>query len=715
MSRESAEGTVVRSDRAGADLVEIVFDNPRGRAVVLTAAVLEELERIIAEIERDVATGGVRAVVVRSAKDGMFIAGVDVDEIAAVTNVTEAREKARRGQMLFQRLSRLRVPTVAAIGGTCLGGGTELALACTWRIASDRPETKIGLPEVRLGIIPGFGGTTRLPRLIGLPAALDLILTGKTVGARKAQRMGLIDERVHPAILVRRTRELAGEAGAGKSPSRSLPVTQRLMASLPGRKLVLRQARKSVLKETGGHYPAPLAALRVVDDGLGGSVTEQLQLEAEAVGELVVSDVAKNLIHVFHLMEGAKKAAPDVETAPVRRAAVVGAGVMGGGIAQLMAYNGVDVRLKDIQDEALASGLRHAGSLFDKAAQRRKMEKREAEQGMRRISATLDYSGFGTVDLVVEAVVERMDVKKSVLRETEAEVPDRCVLTSNTSSLSITDMATSLRRPDRFAGMHFFNPVHRMPLVEVVRGERSSDESVATVFQLARHLGKTPIIVRDGPGFLVNRLLAPYLNEAGWLLTEGASIERVDRVMKEFGMPMGPFRLLDEIGLDVARHAAETMHQAFGPRFEPSPALAKLEQIDRLGRKGGLGFYAYDRPGGKEEGVDPDIYGVLELPGDRDEPEEELILERLLFVMVNEAARTLDDDIVRSAAEVDLGLITGTGFPPFRGGLLRWSDRIGVPHVRQRLAAWSETVGPRFEPAPLLVRHAEEERGFYQD
>lgn len=713
MSRESAEATTVRLDRLDDGLVEIVFDNEQGSPVVLTIDVLERLEHIVGELEVGIAKGDVRALVVRSEAERTFIAGVNVDDIAAVRDETEARSRARQGQLLYRRIHHLGIPSVAAIDGTCLGGGTELALACTWRIAADRPETKIGLPEVRLGIIPGFGGTTRLPRLVGLPAALDMILTGRAVDARKAHRIGLVDERVPPPILPERARALAREAVAGRTPSRKLPITQRLMASAPGRKLVLRQARAKVMKETGGHYPAPLAALDVIDGGLSKPVDRQLELEAAAVGELIVSGVSKHLIQVFRLMESARKAAPDAEPMPVERAAVLGAGVMGGGIAQLFAYHGVDVRLKDIQDEALRSGLRHARQLFDKAASRRRMGRRDADRAMRRISATLDYSGFGRVDLLVEAVVERMDVKQSVLREVEAEVPEHCVLTTNTSSLSVTEIASALRRPERFAGMHFFNPVHRMPLVEVVRGERTSDEALATVFQLARDLGKTPIVVNDGPGFLVNRLLAPYLNEAGWLLSEGGSIEQIDRVMKRFGMPMGPFRLLDEIGLDVARHAAETMHEAFGEAFRPSPALAKLADLDRLGRKSGLGFYTYDKPGGREKDVDEEIYSLLGLEDERRDLDEDLIRDRLLFVMVNEAARVLEGGIVRSAGDVDLGLITGTGFPPFRGGLLRWADEIGLEHVTARLREWL-TLGPRFEPAPLLSERAARGEGFYE-
>jgi 3-hydroxyacyl-CoA dehydrogenase / enoyl-CoA hydratase / 3-hydroxybutyryl-CoA epimerase len=694
----------------------LVFDDPERKVNVLSSSVMERLDELVGEVERAAREGRARALVVRSGKDGSFIAGANVDEIASIRDPVEATAQAARGQAVFQRLHELQVPTVAAIDGTCLGGGTELALACDVRIASDRPETKIGLPEVRLGIIPGFGGTTRLPRLIGMMAASDLILTGKTVDARKAQRLGLVEERMHAGVLAQRAKEIAlSMAGGGDAPRRSKPpLAHRLAQATPlGRRLVLSQARKQVLSQTKGHYPAPLAAIAVMRRSARKSLRQGLAIEAEAVGRLVVTQVAKSLIHVFRLMEGAKKAAPEAAGRSVERVAVVGAGVMGGGIAQLLAHRGLTVRLKDIEEKGLATGLRHARGQFEKLVKRRKLRQREAEDRMAAISPTLDYSGFGAVDLVIEAVVERMDVKKSVLRETEAAVPGDAVLTTNTSSLSVTEMQSALERPENLAGMHFFNPVHRMPLIEVIRGERTSDEAVATVFALALRLGKTPVIVKDGPGFLVNRILTPYLNEAGYLLEEGASIAQVDEALLSFGMPMGPFRLLDEVGLDIARHAGATMHEAFGERFAPAPALQALEGSDRLGRKTGKGFYAYEN--GKAEHPDPAIYQELaEVVGaERRELASVNIRDRCIMPMINEAARILEEGIARSPGDVDLAMITGTGFPPFRGGLLRYADRLGADVVVDRLTQFERAHGPRFTPAALLRAMADNGTGFY--
>lgn len=716
MNENAQDQAALQLEISGDGVAWLVFDRPDARANILTRGVMERLDALLGEIEEAAASGTVRAVVVRSGKDGRFIAGADVGEIANVTDPAVGAQAAAMGQQLFRRLEQLEVPTVAAVDGTCLGGGTELILACDARIASDRPETRIGLPEVKLGIIPGFGGTVRLPRLIGLRNALGMILTGTNMSARKAQRTGLISERMHIGVLYDRAAELALElADGGRPDRRKRPLLARALDDTPiGRRVVLRQARKQVLRETMGHYPAPLRALDVVRRTAGMPLDRAFEVEAEALGELVVTDISKNLIHVFHLLESAKKSGPaDVEPLPVERVAVLGAGVMGGGIAQLLAYRDLDVRLKDINSEALSLGLRHARQMFDRLVKRNRLEQRDADRQLQSIAPTLEYTGFGTVDVVIEAVVEKMNVKQQVLSETETHVRADCVLTTNTSSLSVTEMQNVLARPDRFAGMHFFNPVHRMPLVEVIRGEKSSDQTVATVVALVRQLEKTPVIVQDGPGFLVNRVLAPYLNEAGWLLAEGGRIEKIDATLRRFGMPMGPFRLLDEVGLDVARHAGAVMSEAFGDRLRQPPTMVALEQTELLGRKGGRGFYSYED--GRDKNVNDAIYSELkgaiaDRPGELTEQE---ILDRTLLAMVNEAARVLEDGIAASPGDVDLGMITGTGFPPFRGGLLRWADSLGMAEVLRRLERLEAVHGERFSPAQLIRTGAAEGRLFY--
>jgi 3-hydroxyacyl-CoA dehydrogenase/enoyl-CoA hydratase/3-hydroxybutyryl-CoA epimerase len=690
----------------------LVFDRPGSKVNLLTSGVLARLDALLGEIEVLARQDRVRALIFRSGKSGTFIAGADVSEIAGIPTQEAGYAAARTGQRIFRRIEKLPVPTIAAVDGVCLGGGTELILACGYRLASDRAETRIGLPEIRLGIIPGFGGTTRLPRLIGLSQALPLILTGQAVNATRARRIGLVDESVHPSILMARARAMAL---AGVRPvRRKRALALRLIdETYPGRKLALHRARRSVLEETRGHYPAPLLAIETIRASIGLPLERAFDLEARALGKLIVTDVCRNLIRVFHLMEGAKKFPHASPPRRAERVAVLGAGVMGGGIAQLLANAKVQVRLKDINNDAIARGLQHARDLFERAARRGRLSRREAEQRMDAIAPTLDYSGFGNVDVVIEAVVERMDIKKAVFREVETRVRPDTVLASNTSSLSITEMQSALERPANFCGMHFFNPVHRMPLVEIIRGRDSSDEALATVFALARSLDKTPVIVNDGPGFLVNRILSPYLNEAGWLLQEGAAVDDIDEALLEFGMPMGPLRLLDEIGLDVARHAARVLHDALGDRLKPAAALAALEGAELLGRKGGRGFYVYDND--EEQGLNKEIYARLApaVPATRSRLDPDVIRKRTVLAMVNEAARTLEDGIARSPGDVDLAMITGTGFPPFRGGLLRYADSVGMAQLLNSLEELARTVGDRFQPATRIRELAAANRGFY--
>jgi 3-hydroxyacyl-CoA dehydrogenase/enoyl-CoA hydratase/3-hydroxybutyryl-CoA epimerase len=664
--------------------------------------------------------GKIDRVVIRSGKPDSFVAGADIDAIVGLEDPTEAEAKIRMGQAIFNEVAALPVPTVAAIHGACVGGGLELALACDHRVLSDGAKTILQFPEVMLGLLPAWGGTTRLPRLIGLRASLDMLLTGKRTRARKAWKLGFASE-ILPADIfeskvqqfVRDVTELEGAKGEG----RLKHLARAAERSWPGRKAILAMARKKVMESTGGHYPAPLRILQILDDHFGGDVEASLAAEARSTAELVVSPVCKNLLHVYHLREAARKGvgATGAETPsrPVGDLGVLGAGVMGGGIAQLAAQNGVRVYMKDIRHEAVTSGLQHAQSLFDRAVRRGRMTGREAAHHMELIAGGLEYHGLGPADLVVEAVVERMEVKQQVLREAEHHVPTTCVLATNTSSLSVDRMAEALGDPGRFCGMHFFNPVDRMPLVEVVRGAQTSDRTVAIVYAFALALGKVPVVVGDGPGFLVNRILGPYLNEAGFLLGDGASVEQIDRVAKDFGMPMGPLRLIDEIGIDVSHHAGAALHEALGDRLQPSPALVSLANTSLLGRKGGGGFYHYEK--GREKGIDESIYEVLGsvVPPTREFDATE-IRTRLLFPMVNEAARLLDEGIARTASDVDLAMIMGTGFPPFRGGLLRFADTLHPRSLLEGTRELQESLGDRFEPAPLVVALANDDRTFYE-
>ncbi len=705
----------------------ITFDDPARSLNVLSEPVMKRFAETLDEARAAAGEARVRAVVIRG-KDTSFIAGADIDVIGGVEDPDLAEAQIRLGQAIFSKVTTLPVPTVAAVHGLCVGGGVEMSLSCDYRVLSDSDRTTVSLPEVQLGILPAWGGTTRLPRLIGLQAALDMLLTGKKIRASKAKRIGLASAVVPAPIFQEAVRDftlgLIGEKGAPRTRKRSF-VQRALDDTPPGRRIVLHTARKKVLQQTGGHYPAPLAILDVLRQTLSKSVEEGLAAEAREAAVLLVGAVCKNLVHVFHMREASRKGTglPTgslAEPRSVTKVGVLGAGIMGGGVAHLAASRGIESWMKDIEHEAVTGGLQHAHGLFDKAVKRRRMSVREAAQAMERISGGIEYHGLSGSDVVVEAIVEKMEVKKAVLAELEGHVSENCIIATNTSSLSVEEMASALSRPERFCGMHFFNPVHRMPLVEVIRAPGTSDEAVATIYRLALDLGKVPVVVGDGPGFLVNRILGLYLNEAGFLLSDGASIEMIDRGAKRFGMPMGPLRLVDEVGIDVSTHAGASLHGALGERLTPAPALLELGRTGRLGKKGGLGFYQYED--GKDKGVDDSIYAELpsvptpstssagSLTG---EDGEDLIRRRLVLAMINEAARILGDGIAASAADVDIAMIMGTGFPPFRGGLLRFADTLHPRGLVDQLEQLAEMHGERFTPAPILVQLAAEDQKLY--
>lgn len=685
----------------------LTLDLPDRSVNVLGTDLVSELEDVLDEVERRAADGALSALVVRSGKDDSFIAGADIQEIADLSSREEAREKSRRGQLLLDRIAGLAVPTVALVRGTCLGGGTELALACDHRLASDRDSTEIGLPEVKLGILPGFGGTVRLPRLVGIQNALDLILTGSSASPGKAEHIGLVDRVAADGRWEREVGEfldqvLAGDVRGGGY--RKSWWEKLLEDTAPGRKLLFAIARRRTEERAGEHYPAPLRALEVVERTYPLDVDRALEIEADALAELALTPESKNLVRVFLLSRQAKEALPEEKrdaALEVEKAAVLGAGVMGGEIAEVMVAKDLPVLLKDIREDALDEALRHARSLLEKGRRKGVFEEHEVGLKFARIEPTLEYDGFGDVGLVVEAVVEEMEVKQQVLSEAEERLPDHAVFTTNTSSLSVTELASAAERPERVAGLHFFNPAHRMPLVEVVRGEATSDETLATAFEFARDLGKTPVIVADEPGFLVNRLLAPYMNEAVRLLEEGAGVEALDGVISDFGMPMGPCRLLDEVGLDIARHVREQLEAGFGERMEAPDLVDRMVEDGRLGKKNGRGFYRYED--GELQEVDPGLQRRLEsIRGQDREMAPETVRRRCLYPMVNEAAFALGENVASSPDDVDLALVMGTGFPPFRGGLLRWADSVGVEKIHSWLSSAADRLGARYEPAPLL-------------
>jgi 3-hydroxyacyl-CoA dehydrogenase/enoyl-CoA hydratase/3-hydroxybutyryl-CoA epimerase len=702
-------------DVAPDGLAVLTFDLPGEKVNKFSREVFVELSEALVRLSQD---PRVRGLLVVSGKPDVFIAGADIKEFTQV-KPEDVSAGSARGQALFEQLARLPFPTVAALNGACLGGGTEFALACDWRVMSDAPAARIGLPEVQLGIFPAWGGCVRLPKLVGLANALDLILTGKQIDARRAKRIGLVDEAVPAAIFDDYARRFArSKIGTGKrvpKPTR-LSAGERALEATPfGRTAIFRKARANVLEQTGGHYPAPLEALTVVEETFGKPVEVALEVESRRIANVFGAEVQRNLLDIYFATEQVKRETgvddPAVRPREVKRVGVLGAGIMGGGIAQLAADRGIPVRMKDVDPKALAHGYAAASQVFREAIARRRLTPREMTARMARISGTLDYTGFAQCEVTIEAVVEKVEVKRAVLAEWEQVVPETAIFGSNTSTIPIREIAAGAARPEHVAGMHFFNPVHRMPLVEVIRGERSSDETIASIFALAKKLQKTPVVVRDMPGFLVNRILAPYLSEAVRLVREGSRIEDVDRTMKEFGMPVGPLALLDDIGLDVAVKAGEVLRAAFPQRIKSGGDEA-LVAASRLGRKSGGGFYEYHD--GKRGQPSDKAYELLRAqPTASPRYSREVIESRLVLPMVNEAAFCLEDGVVPGPGKLDLAMILGTGFPPFRGGLLKWADSIGLPRVRSLLEELTERFGSRFEPARSIRRLADARGTFY--
>lgn len=699
-------------------LIRVTFDLQEQKINKLSSEVMSELCKLL----KDIKLLPQQIVCFESAKKDIFIAGADIEELQQINSPEMARDKARLGQNIFKQIAALPQTTVAIIDGACVGGGCELALACDFRLASDNPKSKIGLPEVKLGIIPGWGGTQRLPPLVGLPEALSMILPGKIISASKAYRIKLLDkvlstvqffEQKENFLVSLKDPDFQKSLLKRRQAKNILQKTLHLvMDSQLARSYILKKARQNVMKTSKGFYPAPLAVLDVYSEKC--SFEEGLQRELTAFSALASTDICKHLIALFFLTEQVKKqqiaSYPQAVTLP-KSAAVLGAGVMGGGIAWLMSYKGLSVRVKDINWHSIELGYQQAAAYFNQLKKRRRITQASINTAINRIAGALDYQGFNHAQITIEAVVEVMEVKKQVLKEAEAVLPEDSLLCTNTSALSVTEMASVLTRPTQFCGMHFFNPVNRMPLVEIVKGEQTSDQTIAQAIAISRAWGKVPIVVADCPGFLVNRILLPYLNEAAYLLQEGADIEKVDLAINEFGMPMGPFQLADEVGIDVGYKVALILEAGFGERMAVAPILAHIYgPLKLLGKKGGRGFYHYQN---KEIEVNALLYQAPGVATSLDFSAEQIV-DRLMLMMVNEAARCLDEGVVENAGQLDLAMIMGTGFPAWRGGLCRWADSIGCEEIVKRLQALNQRVGMRYEVAPYLLQCVEQGHGFYK-
>ena len=731
-----------------ADGVAVVtYDVPGESTNTLRADFAEHFLALIDQIEADPA---VRAAVLVSGKDS-FIVGADVGMLSAVTTRAEGEALCRNGHHAIDRFAAMTKPVVAAVHGQALGGGFEVALACRGRVASDDPKTSFGLPEVQLGLLPGLHGLQRLAALVGFQVALDHGLTGKTLRAKKAASLGVVAEVVPRSILVdvAAAHALALADGDGDRKKRKKAKKSAKLADLAletnplGHKVLFGQARKQLHAKTRGNYPATDRIVEVLETLARRGWEASCEAEVAAFADLLVTTTSRRLREIFFATTALKKDTgvddPAVKRLPVDKIGVIGAGLMGAGIAYVSAEAGIEVRLRDRDEASVARGLKTVADLFDQRVKRKSLSRLERDRKLGLVTGTTDASGMKSAALVVEAVFEDLALKHRILADVEENGRTDVIFASNTSSIPIARIAAAATLPERVIGMHYFSPVPKMPLLEVIRTEQTAPEVVATAVAVGKRQGKTVIVVKDGVGFYTSRILAPYMNEASWILTEGASVEQIDEAMLDWGFPVGPIALLDEVGIDVAAHVGPIMLEAFGERIEAPPSATKLVADDRKGRKNGRGFYLYGEArkgpagplslkslgknllgklgGRKGKAVDASVYGVLGLPvpeaGAKPKVAREEIQMRCALQFVNEALHCLGEGILRSPRDGDVGAIFGLGFPPFRGGPFRYVDDVGPEEVLRRVRQYEARFGKRWAPAPLLIELAASGRPLY--
>ncbi|WP_027966420.1 fatty acid oxidation complex subunit alpha FadB [Halomonas halocynthiae] len=717
------QGNAISVSLSDNDIATLTFDAKDSAVNVLSSAVVKELGEAVEAIEKN---ASIKGLVLASAKEA-FIVGADITEFHRMFEEGSEALTAmlERVHSIFNALEDLPFPTVSAVNGLALGGGCEVTLTTDYRVLSER--AKIGLPETKLGILPGWGGCVRLPRLIGADNAIEWIAGGTENRADACLKVGVADVVVPEEQLLEAALDLIKRAGAGELDyqARRVEKCSPLKLNAIEQMMAFETAKGFVAGKAGPHYPAPVESIKVIQKGAGEERARAQAIEAKAFGKLAMTDVSFNLVGLFMNDQVVKKKASKYEkqAQSVNQAAVLGAGIMGGGIAYQSASKGTPILMKDIKEEAIELGLSEARKLFTKQVERKKINADQMGKQLGNIRPALSYGDFGHVDLVVEAVVENPKVKGAVLAEVEASVSDETILTSNTSTISISRLAENLKRPENFCGMHFFNPVHRMPLVEVIRGEKTGDAAIAATVAYARKMGKTPIVVNDCPGFLVNRVLFPYFGGFSQLLEDGADVKRVDKIMEKFGWPMGPAYLLDVVGMDTAVHAGAVMAEGFPDRMSGmsdasnKTAIQVMFENDRLGQKNTKGFYAYEQDRkGKPKKVDDAVANELVASVVRGQQEltDEDIIARMMVPLCLETVRCLEDNIVGTPAEADMALIYGIGFPPFRGGALRYIDAMGVAKFVELADGLAKDLGPLYEPTDRLREMASNGNSFYQ-
>ena len=691
----------------------ITLNQPGEKVNTLNESMMEEFSGFLDKLEND---DQLKGMILISGKKDNFVAGADIEMFKARQTAEEIEQLSKDGHAILNRIEDFKKPIIVAIHGSCMGGGLELSLACHYRVASSHPKTILALPEVKLGILPGTGGTQRLPRLIGIQKALTYMMTGKNVFVRQAKKIGLVDELTHKDAL-----EQAGIAAVHKL---SVPGSfkrkdkraffEKLLESNPiGRSIIFSQALKKAETQTRGNYPAPSKIIEAVKYGYKYGKEKGLVNESRLFGELGTTNESRALVNLFFGMTGAKKNPLQKHTKEVQNIGILGAGLMGSGIADVSINKGnYEVLLKDRDLESAAKGEKLIWDSLEAKRKKRIISSFERDQIISRVSGVSSYSHFGKADVVIEAVFEDLELKKNILGEVEAVTKDDCIFASNTSSIPISDIAKNAKRPQNVIGMHYFSPVQKMPLLEIIITEQTADWVTATAYDIGVKQGKTVIVVQDGPGFYTTRILAPYMNEALLLLEEGASIDFLDKSMKDFGFPVGPMALFDEVGIDVGAHVADTMTPVFNQRgdFKSSTEAHKLLEAGYLGRKNNKGLFLYEP--GKKKQINEGIYAHFGGPS-RTNPSVRTAQQRIAFMMINEAAFCLQEKILRSPTDGDLGAILGLGFPPFTGGPFRYLDRFGTEHFVDMMNDMAEKFGPRFKPAPILVDYAKQDKKFY--
>ena len=713
------EGLNIEKREDGVAIIRM--DLPGEPMNTLKSDFVETFVAVFDSVEND---PDVKAIVFTSGKKDSFIAGADIRMLEAVSSAEEGERVSREGHKAMNRIENCKKPIVAAIHGAAFGGGLELALACHARVVSDSKKTKLGLPESQLGLLPGAGGTQRLPRLVGVQPALDMMLTGKQIAAKKALKLGLVDDVVPPSILLETAAELA-LSRVDYVPRRDSfiehlrdkdAVTEFALAKNPvGRKILFDQARKQLHKQTRGNYPAQDLIIDIVKAGLEGGFEAGLEAEARGFGRLLTTQEAANLMSIFFATTALKKDSgvddPSVKPREVKKVGMLGAGLMGAGIAYVTtAIAKTPVRLKDRDAEGVMAGLRYIRGIIDGRVKRKALTEQEANQLMLQTTGTTTYKGFHETDVVIEAVFEDLSLKEQMVRDIEDAGRDDVIFASNTSSIPITKIAAASRHPETVIGMHYFSPVHKMPLLEIIVTDQTADWVTATCVELGKRQGKHVIVVRDGVGFYTSRVLAPMMNEAAHLVAEGVPIETIDTAMLDWGFPVGPIKLTDEVGIDVGAKVGKIMRDAFGERMNPPEGMQKLIDDERYGRKNGRGFYQY---GDKKKGVDESVYEVLGVKPTNKSITPEEIAWRCALQFVNESCRCFGEGILRSARDGDVGAVFGLGFPPFRGGPFRFVDQVGAKEILGRLRELEKQLGPRFSPAPVLEEIARSGQTFH--